>query len=147
MDDPRTNREGGGGVTMPRFRVGSLLILFAFVAMWLSTFAKYTGSEDVRHGLRLLIAATSVVAAYCNGGRARAFWMGFAAIWILYYLSSPAAGPKLFWVQAWVENDGPFPDSDTSVVMDTVRTGSILILAIVAGLIGIYSYGPERAKE
>lgn len=62
---------------MPRFGMKSLLIAFALIALWLSTFAGYTGADDVRAFIMLAILVTSGIAAMTHTGRRRAFWAGF----------------------------------------------------------------------
>jgi hypothetical protein len=63
---------------MPRFGMKSLLILFAAVALWLSTFAQYKAADDVRYVVRLAVAIISAAAATSNVGARRWYWGGFS---------------------------------------------------------------------
>jgi hypothetical protein len=68
---------------MPRFGTKSLLIGFALVALWLSTFSGFTGAGDVRKSILLLILVTSGFAAVFSRGKQRAFCAGFAIVMLL----------------------------------------------------------------
>jgi hypothetical protein len=76
---------------MPRFGMKSLLIVFAAVALWFSTFAGYTGGDDVRAFIMLAILITSGVAALSSTARRRAFWAGFFGTML-------AVATKLFFI-------------------------------------------------
>src|SRR5215216_670481 len=65
---------------MPRFRLKTMLILFAVVALWCSTITGYAAASDVQRMMVLLTFAASILAAYCNDGKRRAFWLGFSIV-------------------------------------------------------------------
>jgi hypothetical protein len=54
-----------------------LLIVFAFAALWVSTFTRYRGADDIRAFILATILITSGIAAFSYTGRRRAFWAGF----------------------------------------------------------------------
>jgi len=56
-----------------------MLIVVAFVALWLSTIVDYPGSDDVRHAIVLLTVIASGLAAYCNIGWRKCFWLVFCS--------------------------------------------------------------------
>src|SRR4051812_12765029 len=64
---------------IPRFGMKSLLILFAAVALWLSTFVQYTGAHDFRYAMKLAVAIVSAAASASSVGAGRYYWGGFAA--------------------------------------------------------------------
>ncbi len=68
---------------MPRFGTRSLLIGFALMALWLSTFSGFTGSQDVRRSMLLLILVASLFLAIYSRGKRRAYWSGFAVVILL----------------------------------------------------------------
>lgn len=68
---------------MPRFGTKTLLIGFALAAVWFSTFGGYTGAQDVRRSMLLLVLVAAAFAAVYGRGRRRAFWAGFAAVMLV----------------------------------------------------------------
>jgi hypothetical protein len=74
---------------MPRFGIKSLLILFAIVGLWLSTFSKYPGSQDIQAIVRLLVFLTAALSALFYRGRRQAFWIGFFATMLIFTFEFP----------------------------------------------------------
>jgi hypothetical protein len=79
MDDQQTAGVGRRGLKAPRFRFSTLLIVITAAALWFSTFARYTGAEDVRYSIMLATALASGAAAAGSIGERRIFWAGFFA--------------------------------------------------------------------
>jgi hypothetical protein len=68
---------------MPRFGTKTLLIAFALLALWLSTFSGFQAASDVRRSMLLLILVTSFFLAIYSQGKRRAYWSGFALVMLL----------------------------------------------------------------
>jgi len=130
----------------PQFGLRSLLMAITVVALWLSTFSGFDGSEDLRRCLRLLIVVVSVLAFYCAVGKLKLFWLGFAGIWVLSYVSNDRLLPEFIWMRQWMDF-GPFDDPETSAKLDTVRTLALCVVGSIAGLIGTVIYDPRGHKE
>src|SRR3954468_22208500 len=69
---------------MPRIGIKFVLYLFALAALWLSTFAGYAGSHDVRKGVLLIVFMSAGYCAVLLRGRRRAFWAGFFIVMLLH---------------------------------------------------------------
>jgi hypothetical protein len=132
---------------MPRFRIRSLLIFVAVVALWLSTITGYGISADVRAFVMLTIFVASGVATISNDGRRRAFWVGF----FLTLLAASVLSPRTLFTMNWVEDllnaygyyqnlPNGFLDYRFMFFVATIRALVMLLLAIVNGLIGILVY-------
>lgn len=68
---------------MPRFGTRTLLIVFALVALWLSTFSGFAAAQDVRRSMLLSILVAAACLALYSRGRRRAYWAGFAIVMLL----------------------------------------------------------------
>lgn len=68
---------------MFRFGTKSMMIGFALMALWLSTFSGFAAAADVRRSMLLLILVASAFAAIYFQGKRRAFWAGFAIIMLM----------------------------------------------------------------
>ena len=68
---------------MPRFGTKTLLIAFALLALWLSTFSGFPAAPDVRRSMLLLILVASLFLAIYTHGMRRAYWSGFAIVMLL----------------------------------------------------------------
>jgi hypothetical protein len=83
---------------MPRFGMKALLLIAAIVAVWLSTLSGYTGAEDVRNIIRLLVFISAGSVALFGHGRRRAFAVGFFAV--MFCLGTPIIkfAPQFSWL-------------------------------------------------
>lgn len=133
---------------MPRFGMKSLLIVFAVIALWLSTFAGYTGADDVRAFIMLTILITSGVAALSSTGRRRAFWAGFFGTML-------AVATKLFFIAfvatfRWMRElsvewalgiKEPIETGEVAKSINaTIFLALTLIMATVIGLLCVHVY-------
>jgi hypothetical protein len=152
---------------MLRFGTKSLLMLIAVVALWLSTFSNFPGAEDVRNSILLLILIGCALMAYCTEARRRVFWLSFfAVIFVFSGIISIRFLPAFDWIRRQTETTTPsLPFEETADGLfgatsqqssvsyegdpahDTVRAGGMLILATVAGFIGVYIYGQSRKSD
>src|SRR4051812_39367293 len=78
MDDQGVDRKSSRGL-IPRFSLATLLVATTALAVWFSTFYRYTGSDDVRAIFMLAIIIAPGAAAVYSEGAKRAFWGGFFA--------------------------------------------------------------------
>src|SRR5688572_16833369 len=69
---------------MPRFGTKSLLLAFAALALWFSTFSAYAAAGDVRKAILLTVLVASSYAAIRFEGRRRAFWGGFSVTMLIH---------------------------------------------------------------
>jgi hypothetical protein len=140
----------------------------AVVALWLSTFSNFPGAEDVRNSILLLILVSSALLAYCTEGRRRTFWLSFfAVIFVFSGIISSKFVPRFEWFRRPAPPSPPtLPFEDEEDILgitvqqsavqqisvsyegdpahDTVRACGMLILATVAGFIGVYIYDQSR---
>ncbi len=133
---------------MPRFRLKTILILFAAVALWCSTITGYAAASDVRRTLVLLVLAASILATYCSNRTRRAFWLGFSIVIVpmgcgVYYQSPEWPIPNFYWTTNLFFQ--PATPQGTAMA-ETIHALGALLLASIAGLIGIYIYD-ERPPE
>jgi hypothetical protein len=146
---------------MPRFGIKSLLISFAVVALWLSTFADYSAAHDVRSIIFLTaLLASAFKAAYCRG-RKRAFWTGF----FMFFLVC-AIQPKWFvvpnfnwldppasrWAQAFTGNLSPNERIGRekellSAIRATIWIAIIVPLSTLFGFITARMYDQRRMDD
>jgi hypothetical protein len=86
---------------LPRFGIKALLIVVAFIALWLSTLTGYAGSNDIQAFIWTAIIVMSGVTALSYTGRRRAFWAGFFGTLLLTSTRTMtgAFGFKLGWTQ------------------------------------------------
>ena len=141
---------------MPRFSLKTLLIVFAIVALWLSTFSEYPGSEDVRAFIMLACIIASGVAAYGCTTRRRAFWLGFFGAMLMLGTRVPISnfGAKFQWAIDLSRNlplyFGVNPGGRGRLVLGintTVYFVVMLIVATVVGLLCVYVYDQCRKLE
>ncbi len=134
---------------MPRFRLKTMLIVFALVALWLSTFTGYAAGGDVRRSMVLLTLVASIFAAYCSDGSQKAFWLCFAIVIVpmgggIYYYSPEMPIPNFF----WTTNLFSRPATPLgSAITETIRAVGALLLATIAGFIGVYIYSQTRKSD
>jgi hypothetical protein len=141
---------------MPRFGTKSLLICFAVVGLWLSTFSAYTGSNDVQAFIWTAIIVTSGIAALSHTGRRRAFWIGFFGTMLLNSSGTifNRTGANLQWTHKLSRTLAE------QLQVDQLRSGrlvlninSTLILivllaaAMLIGLLCVYVYDQSRKTE
>jgi hypothetical protein len=154
MDDQRTNRESGRSL-IPRFSIAALLIASAVVAVWFSTFYRYTGSDDVRATIWLaIVIVPGAAAAYSEGAR-RAFWGGFFATeFILVNRNILNGGPRFLWAVNKPNGWGSLFTEDRtqwnniqSFAQATVTLVGWLVIGVVFGLICVYIRSRCRSKK
>jgi hypothetical protein len=61
----------------------SMLVAFAVMALWMSTFSGCAGASEVRKTILLGTFMAAGFAALYNRGRRRAFWAGFVAVMLV----------------------------------------------------------------
>src|SRR5262245_5779188 len=134
---------------MPRFRLATILIGFAAVALWLSTFAAYMGAEDVRMFIMLAtVVASAANAIYASGSR-RAFWGGFFAAMLA--MGSRTAfvnySPRLTWLSQvslslsqYVSRNPINRKQGMEAIQTTLYFLLWLIMATLLGLLCVYVY-------
>jgi hypothetical protein len=138
---------------MARFRLRTVLIVTAVVALWLSTVTEYPSAEDVRRSLLLLIYLTTVVAAIHYRGRQRAFYMGFCTIFfVIYFLPRDEIAsfitPRFNWLPSVTTHYGFGPQGATNdfylFIQDTVFGLWMLLLSTVLGFVSAHIYDQSR---
>jgi hypothetical protein len=137
---------------MPRFGIKTLLITFFVSALWLSTFAGYGASADVRGAVMLVILLSAVFAAVYFAGPQRAFWAGFAAVMLLscfgrairqYFTYLPQFGwPDT--VARTLTSNNQSNSVLNLAIYSTIREAFNLILAVIVGRIAVYIYDQSR---
>jgi hypothetical protein len=153
---------------MPRFQIKTLLIAFAIVALWLSSFSGFAAADDVRRSLLLaVLAVAGYAAAYCRGRR-RAFWAGFFFTMLAHGFSLAATFDStsvqhkfgyistLNFTGSFTNRVIPFLAAQGSpayhetyrAIEATFAAVWVLTISTVIGLIGLsmYDYGHEREK-
>ena len=126
-----------------------MLIVFALVALWLSTFTGYSAAGDVRRSMVMLTLAASIMVAYWSNGRQQAFWLGFAIVIVpmgygIYYHSPEMPIPNFFWTTNLFFR--PATPQGTAIV-ETIRAVGALLLATVTSFIGVYIYDQTRKSD
>ena len=136
---------------MPRFGLKTILIVFTVVALWLSTFTGYAAASDVRRSLVILTLAASIMAAFWNSGRRQAFWLGFAIVVVpmgfsIYYSSQQLPMPLFYWTTS---NSYYFtaPTPQVIATQESIRAVGALLLATIAGFIGVFVYNQTRESD
>ena len=144
---------------MPRFTIRTLLILIAFVALWLSTFFVMVQPTNpvgihVRSIMVLLVFLSATCSAIYFKGQSRAFWGGFAAMMLMLTLNLPTKPPYI------LEGDissialaiitpffhGRIPDQVAYCLRVTVYLGVLLSLSCLMGFISTCIYD-KAGKE
>lgn len=148
---------------MPRFTLKVMLIVFAVVALWLSTIADYPGGYDVRYSIVLLTVVASGLKAYCSSGRQKCFWLAFSFVLLAAAWYQNMVGPRMDWVSYALQTSAtqtPAPDLFGGAVQtappgmrglealaETIKLIVDLILATSAGVIGLYVYDDSQAAN
>lgn len=144
---------------MPRFRIVTLLIVLAVVALWLSTFAAYTAADDVRKFIILTIVICSGAIAVYSTAERRAFWGGFFVT--LFAMGAGgnflAHKPRLTWLTSPSRSLAQYISDDPNPIewkqnIESVTTTLFLLLwiflAAMIGLLCVYIYKQtHRADE
>ena len=124
-----------------------MLILFAVVALWLSTFTGYLGDSDVRSLIMLSICVVAALRAYCLSGRARVFWLGFLVALYLTISLSDSFRPTFESLRKEL-----LPANDFGIqvparlygfwlgIYETVQACVFLTFATVMAYVGAYTY-------
>jgi hypothetical protein len=140
---------------MPRFGTKSLLFAFAVVALWLSTFAGYTGADDVRKSLMLVILLSAMFAAMYYREKRRAFWTGFFVFMLISSLGGNIQQhfnyvPAFRW-RADITRMIITPDGQNQLlyraVYSTIREASNLVFALIIGCIAAYIYDQSKQSN
>ena len=146
---------------MPRFTLKSMLLIFAVVAIWLSAFVAYPANYGVRYAIVLLTTVAAGLKAYCSRGRQKCFWLGFAVVLFMAAFTEGILGPNLRWldqsvrpfftsVNIYGNRQMPGPgEQKVEFVSETIKFGVALILAALAGLMGmdIYDQGSTPNEQ
>jgi hypothetical protein len=138
---------------MARFRIRTLLILFAVVALWFSTIAGYESAYDVQALLMLSVLVASGIAATKYEGRRRAFWVGF----FLTVLTKGLVGRSPFglpWAERLLNEYGlyqnlpnGFLNHTFTFLKATIHAVVLLLIATVMGFLGVIVYGGFRQTK
>jgi hypothetical protein len=137
---------------MPRFGIKSLLILLAVVGLLLSTSSGYTGSQDIRAILLLLIFLTAGLAALFYRGRRQAFWIGFVVTMLIMGSGFPREFvPGFAWVgELWTRYRGPYPptmDPLFNSSLPIIRTLAMIGLSAISGCLAVYIFDRSRSQK
>jgi hypothetical protein len=138
---------------LPRFRMRTLLVFFAVVALWLSTVAGYRSAGDVRSFVLLSIVVGSAGAAVSYDGRRRAFWLGFfITVLTVGIHGKPLIG--VHWITYLLNSYGLYqnlPDMTINyrfMFLDaSLQALLMLLLATVMGVLGMLVYEHCREKD
>lgn len=143
-------------MVLPRFRIRFLLIVTAVVALWLSTFTGYTGSNDVQAFIWAAIVIMSGVAAVSCTARRRAFWAGFCSTMLLTTTRTVFTlfGARLSWTQNLSRGLAEKWQGDIGgrgqVVLNinaTLILVTIVVAAILIGILCIFVYDQSKIIE
>ena len=135
---------------MPRFDVKTLLLVFAVVALWLSTFTSHFFANEVRNLILYAILLISGLSAFCFRGRRQMFWLGFFATMLLFMFGSSAASPPhLRWcAQLYISYKPAHLGSSLSAfdngVIASMALWLILICSTVMGFVGMRIYDQSQ---
>ena len=134
-----------------------MLIVFAVVAIWLSTIAAYPFGDDVRHAIALLIVIAFCAKAFCSSGRQRFFWFAFSFVLLVAVIFQGIAVPQMMWLPQTMQHmvtsvdvygnlrmPGP-SERRLEAFADTVRLAVDFILAAAAGFIALHVCDQSRA--
>jgi hypothetical protein len=136
---------------MPRFRIKSLLVLFAVVGLWLSTATDYPGSKDIRAVILLLIFLTAGFAALFYRGRRQAFWIGFFATMLIMAAGLPGEFvPRFIWIgDLWTRYTGTFDPNDPQYyhLLRTIQPLAMFVLSAINGCIAVYVFDCSRSEK
>ena len=138
---------------MARFRIGTLLIVFAVVALWFSTITGYESAYDVRTLLMLSVLVASGVAATKYDGHRRAFWIGFFLTVLTTGLDgrSPFGLPwaeRLLYAYGMYQNlPNGYPNHAYMFSNATIHAVVLLLIATVMGFLGVLVYGGYRQAK
>jgi hypothetical protein len=125
-----------------RFQLKSLLWAITIAAIWLSTLAGYTGSEDVQSFIWMAIVIMSGVAAAGAGGARRAFWVGFFSSMLFTSMRETTSiyQLKFHWtvglaskIGEWCLGDGGASGQQIMRINTTIVFLTLLIFAMVIG--------------
>ena len=131
----------------------------AVVAVWLSTVVGYSGSDDVRKYIVLLMITACFAMTYCSVGRPKCFWFAFSVFFFLVIFSQGLAYPTMYWLgpalRPFITSVDIYGDMQTSgpsmriveFFADTARLAIDLALATLAGFIGRYIYDCKASLE
>jgi hypothetical protein len=143
-------------MAMPRFGIKSLLISCAVIALWLSTFGGYLVGADVRDSILLVAYLAALLAAICNRGRRRIFWIGFFSVLPAFAILPNTFGsffaPDFHWVD-WLLGSMGIRDFDQpndyyNAVVDTCRAIWLMLMSTIVGWIGtrIYDHSQKSGQ-
>src|SRR4051812_5786051 len=127
---------------MPRFGVKSILVVFAVVALWCSTFSDYAAAGDVRRTIVFFTLVISILLAYWSERRQKVFWLSFAIVIVpmgcgIYYNSQQFPIPLFHWITQ-IFGDGTPKTYNARI--ETIRAFGALLFATVAGYSSLYIY-------
>jgi hypothetical protein len=146
----------GTQMKLPRFRIKSLLIVTAVVALWLSTLTGYTGSNDIQAFVWAAIVIMAGVAAMSYTARRRAFWTGFFGTLLLSSMRTVFSvyGANLNWTQKLSTQLTTNWQGDASgrgrMVLNINATLILLVLLVAATVIGflcVFVYDQSKKTE
>ena len=128
-------------------------MLFAVVALWLSTITGYESAHDVRALLMLSVLVASGVLAAKYGGPRRAFWVAF----FLTVLTTGVGGESSFglpWAPRLLNEYGMFqilPNGHLNhtymFLISTIHVVVLLLIATVMGCLGVLVFGGDRHSK
>jgi hypothetical protein len=127
---------------MPRFGMKSVLILFAVVGLWLSTFTLDDGAQDVQFAVKLAIILTSSAAAFSTVGARRAYWGGFSATMFVLFVRATMGPPPSYTLGFWwsvrlTEYVAKGPIADAAYSKAILATTILLLWLGISAAIGL----------
>lgn len=131
---------------MPQFTLKSLLLLFAVVAVWLSTFAMGQMASDIRYLVIYTIFLIAGLKAFCQRWRQQVFWLAFFATMVLFLFNAQTNNPAhMRWGQFFYRFIKRPPPTGVYSLLDTGIMASfglciLLACATVMGFIGMRIY-------
>jgi hypothetical protein len=132
-----------------RYRLRTLMILMAAVALWLSTITGYESAQDVRALLMLSVLVASAAAAISHDGPRRAFWVGFFLTVLPMALGSgsPFLGTAFTfpWAERLLNAYGIFQNASLGgggnprylFLLYTIHVVVLLLIATAMGFLGV----------
>jgi hypothetical protein len=135
-----------------RYRLRTLMIVMALIALWLSTIAGYESANHVRALLMMSVLVASGIAVTKYDGRRRAFWVGFFLTVLMGLVGKYQFG--LPWAERLLNGYGMrqnlpngYLNQTYAFCMSTINNVVLLLIATVMGFLGVLVYGDNRSAK
>jgi hypothetical protein len=145
---------------MPRFTVRTLLIIFAVVALWLSTFfVTFQGTTTLGYNIRRLLVLVGFLAAASSAvylhGRRRAFWGSFTVMMLVLTLSISTRppyilNPNIEKIAELLRNgflQGRSSDEVETCAHETFYLVILLSMSFLMGFVSAWIYGHAKGTS